>query len=247
MAIYEISTVDGANLYEKSIRPPNLFREWGDMIYDTAGINEADIENMISNIDVLFTEKDLAEQGFVLNNIVGSLRLDRQLDLSALSSDLNNTDYHPETYPSMIYRPFGSDNSVSVLTPSSGKLAIVGAKNTHELQQGTTIFLEELDRLGIPIETKVEDILIQNIVANYDLGLELNLSVVALSLGLEDVEYEPEQFPGIVYRSSGDSTILIFSTGKCVITGAKTFQEVVRARDEVVEILHDIGVELDHE
>jgi transcription initiation factor TFIID TATA-box-binding protein len=197
----------------------------------------------ISEIDTVFTEEDLSEEGFVLSNLVGSLRLNRQLDLEALTSDLENTEYHPETYPSMIYRPFGSESSVSVLTPSSGKLAIVGAKSKQELREGTEKFLKALINLGIEVDTSTDNILIQNIVANYDLNVELDLSVVALSLDLENVEYEPEQFPGLIYRTTNNSTVLVFGSGKSVITGANTYEDIINSRDEVEEKLRDIGVE----
>lgn len=197
----------------------------------------------ISEIDAVFTEEDLSEEGFVLSNLVGSLRLNRQLDLEALTSDLENTEYHPETYPSMIYRPFGSGRSVSVLTPSSGKLAIVGAKSKQELREGTEKFLKALINLGIEVETSTDNILIQNIVANYDLNVELDLSIVALSLDLENVEYEPEQFPGLIYRTTNNSTVLVFGSGKSVITGANTYEDIINSRDEVKEKLRDIGVE----
>ena len=44
------------------------------------------------------------------------------------------------------------------------------------------------------------------------------INVVALRM--EHVEYEPEQFPGLIYR--GDTgTALIFSSGKVILTGFK--------------------------
>lgn len=197
----------------------------------------------IDELDAIVDEQTLEEEGLTISNLVGSLRIERQLDLSPLSSDLENTDYHPETYPSMIYRPFPEENSVSVLTPSSGRLAIVGAKTKQELTEGTQKFLDELANLGIEVDKTVDDLLTQNVVANYELGIELDLSVVAISLELENIEYEPEQFPGLIYRTDDNATILVFGSGKVVITGAKTYFEVVQARDEIVNTLKEIGVE----
>jgi transcription initiation factor TFIID TATA-box-binding protein len=196
----------------------------------------------VENIDRIVSENDLEEEEIELSNLVGSLRLERELDLLTLSADLNNTDYHPETYPSMIYR-VSNLNSVSVLTPSSGRLAIVGAKSKEELLEGTQQFIDELKDLGIEVDKTTEEINSQNIVATTELGIELDLQVVAVSLGLENVEYEPEQFPGLIYRSSGNATVLIFASGKCVITGAKTYDEVVDAKKETISKLEDIGVE----
>ena len=197
----------------------------------------------ISEIDAVFTEEDLLEEGFVLSNLVGSLRLNRELDLGALSSDLENTEYHPETYSSMIYRPFGAENSVSVLTPSSGKLAIVGAKSKQELKDGTETFLNDLIKLGIEVDSSIDNLLIQNIVANYDLNVNLDLSIVAISLDLGNIEYEPEQFPGLIYRTANNSTVLVFGSGMSVITGANTYEDIIDSRDEIKEKLQDIGIE----
>jgi len=60
-------------------------------------------------------------------------------------------------------------------------------------------------------------------VASADLKTALNLNAVALGLGLENIEYEPEQFPGLVYRIKQPKiVVLIFSSGKLVITGGKS-------------------------
>lgn len=202
------------------------------------------IEHTIDELDAVISEDDLKEHDLEVANLVGSLRLNRQLDLGPLSEDLENTEYHPETYPSMIYRP-SETSSISVLTPSSGRLAIVGATTKEELIWGTQDFLEQLENLGIVTEKTADDLLVQNIVVTFNLYKELDLSTVSIALGLENVEYEPEQFPGLIYRGSRNSTVLTFGSGKCVITGSNTYLEVVRARDDLIEILADIGVELD--
>jgi len=70
-------------------------------------------------------------------------------------------------------------------------------------------------------------IMIQNMVAVYDLGSEMNLNLVAISLGLERIEYEPEQFPGLVYRPSDLKVVaLLFGSGKVVLTGAKRNEDI---------------------
>jgi len=49
------------------------------------------------------------------------------------------------------------------------------------------------------------------------------LNAVALGLGFENIEYEPEQFPGLVYRIKQPKVVvLIFGSGKLVITGGKS-------------------------
>jgi transcription initiation factor TFIID TATA-box-binding protein len=207
--------------------------------------SKLDIGHPIHELDAVINEKILRDEcDITISNLVGSLRLERELDLEPLSADLENTDYHPETYPSMIYRP-DMDSSMSVLTPASGRLAIVGAKSKEELINGVDDFLQKLVTLNIEVEKSVNDLLIQNIVGDFDIGREIDLSALSIALGLENIEYEPEQFPGIIYRGGGNSTILIFNSGKCVITGSKSYLEVVQVRDDIIRILSKRGLETD--
>lgn len=63
---------------------------------------------------------------------------------------------------------------------------------------------------------------IQNIVAAADLGQGVNLESVALLLGLENVEYNPESFAGMNFRIPElNATLIIFSSGKVNIVGTK--------------------------
>jgi len=203
------------------------------------------IEHPIDELDAVISEEVLRNEcGITISNLVGSLRLERELDLEALYADLENTDYHPETYPSMIYRP-DMDSSMSVLTPASGRLAIVGARSKEELINGVDDFLQKLAMLGIEVEKNTSDLLVQNVVGDFDIGREIDLSALSIALGLENIEYEPEQFPGIIYRGGGNSTILLFNSGKCVITGSKSYLELVQARDDIIRILSKYGLETD--
>ncbi|MEM3036138.1 MAG: TATA-box-binding protein, partial [Thermoplasmata archaeon] len=84
--------------------------------------------------------------------------------------------------------------------------------------------------------------IVQNIVAVYDLGVELNLTDIAMSLGLENVEYEPEQFPGLVYRVEDPKVVLLlFGSGKVVCTGAKRKEEIIEAVNKLKKELEKIG------
>jgi transcription initiation factor TFIID TATA-box-binding protein len=86
------------------------------------------------------------------------------------------------------------------------------------------------------------EITVQNIVANGDLKEELNLQAIAIGLGLETVEYEPEQFPGLIYRlDKPDVVVLLFGSGKLVITGGKTLDEVDAAVETVTSQLMALG------
>lgn len=196
----------------------------------------------ISELGSIIDSQELADEGFSIANIVASTHLDRPVDLSALSEDLPNAEYHPETSPNLMYRPDGNGD-VCIMVPSSGRISITGAKSREKLRNGLGELVSELENLGIDVKIQEDDILIQNVVANYDFGREFDLSVVAVNLGLDNVEYEPEQFPGLIYRPCiGYCTALLFNSGKLVITGASTYLELIKTRDELSRELSDVDV-----
>ncbi|MEM3928322.1 MAG: TATA-box-binding protein, partial [Archaeoglobaceae archaeon] len=87
------------------------------------------------------------------------------------------------------------------------------------------------------------DVKVQNIVASADLGTELNLNAIAVGLGFENVEYEPEQFPGLVYRLNDPRVVvLIFGSGKMVVTGGKSPEDAQKAVKKISEELKMLGL-----
>ncbi len=87
------------------------------------------------------------------------------------------------------------------------------------------------------------EIVVQNIVASVDLGSQLNLTAIAIGLGLENIEYEPEQFPGLVYRlDSPKVVVLMFGSGKLVVTGGKKPEDAEAAVDYIVKELEGLAL-----
>ena len=99
-------------------------------------------------------------------------------------------------------------------------------------------FLCELGDLGIEYDHDTADVEVRNIVGTATYSESLDLNAVAIALGFEQVEYEPEQFPGLIYRPrTGDGVQLLFSSGKMVIMGLTTIAEIEAAYRSVVETL----------
>ncbi len=85
------------------------------------------------------------------------------------------------------------------------------------------------------------EIRIENVVATSTIGAELNLNAIAIAL--EGAEYEPEQFPGLVYRIDDPKVVaLLFSTGKIVCTGAKQKKDITRAVERIQTELSNAGL-----
>ncbi len=123
-------------------------------------------------------------------------------------------------------------------------MVCTGAKNVEDVRTVITNMAQTLKSIGFEDVNLDPEIHVQNIVASADLKTDLNLNAIALGLGLENIEYEPEQFPGLVYRiKTPKVVVLIFSSGKLVVTGGKTPEEcqegvkIVRAQLENLGLL----------
>jgi transcription initiation factor TFIID TATA-box-binding protein len=154
--------------------------------------------------------------------------------------DLEGADYDPEQFPGLVYRTQNPKSAALIFR--SGKIVCTGAKSTDAVHESLRIVFDKLRDLEIPVEEDPE-ITVQNIVTSADLGVNLNLNAIAIGLGLENIEYEPEQFPGLVYRISDPNVVaLLFGSGKLVITGGKEPADAERAVDNIVSRLDELGL-----
>ncbi|HDO19187.1 MAG TPA: TATA-box-binding protein [Thermoplasmatales archaeon] len=175
-----------------------------------------------------------------VENIVASTAFADKLDLDLIAQELEGAEYEPEQFPGLVYRL--KEPKTATLLFRSGKANCTGAKTIEDVKRTVKIIAEKLKELGIEVYENPE-IVIQNIVAISDLGTELNLNDVAMGLGLENVEYEPEQFPGLVYRLKEPRVaMLLFGSGKIVCTGARKIEDVSRAVDKLAAELSSLGL-----
>jgi transcription initiation factor TFIID TATA-box-binding protein len=175
-----------------------------------------------------------------LENVVASSGIDRELDLQRVAADLEGVEYNPDRFPGLLYRT--TDPKATSLLFRSGKIVTTGASSIENVRTAIGIAIAELETLGIPVPAEPL-ITVQNIVASADLGQSLNLNAMAIGLGLEHVEYEPEQFPGLVYRLDEPSVVvLFFGSGKVVVTGGKQPKDAAAAIEAVISRLTELGL-----
>jgi transcription initiation factor TFIID TATA-box-binding protein len=169
-------------------------------------------------------------------NVVASGALDVELDLATVARELDDVvDYDPEKYPGAYVR---FDDEPLITLYRTGKYIITGASSEAESERLRDEFLVLLERHGIVSSAEDAWFSIQNYVCMADIGRSLNLSALAIGLGLEVTEYEPEQFPGLVYRPRDHECVLLaFATGKVVVTGAS---DVDTARDGFTHLREEI-------
>ena len=201
---------------------------------------------------------------YKIENCVGSANLGVKLNLKELykyllklqgvlqdelrgrkSGDIPDSDYpflvrhQPTEFPGLILK-LRFKVRASLLVFSSGNIVITGTKNKEELYEVAKIVIELFKRSGFKVE-KTPEITLQNIVASADLGRIINLELVAALLG-EYAYYEPEIFPGLIFKMPEPKVVLLlFRSGKVVCTGAKSEEMIIEALENIDRILEDIG------
>lgn len=152
-----------------------------------------------------------------IQNIVATTSLGKPVSLTKLARTQSNTEYNPEQFPGLVLRV--KEPKSAILVFSSGNLVCTGTKSVSQVKQAIEAVIKQLAKIGVKI-TDNPKITVQNIVASGSIPLTLNLNTLALQL--ENTEYEPEQFPGLVYKLvDPPATFLLFSNGKLVCTGTK--------------------------
>ncbi len=162
------------------------------------------------------------KSNLVVQNIVATTSLEKEISLSKLARTQPNTEYNPETFPGLVLRIKKPKSAVLVF--SSGNLVCTGVKSVAQVREVINQVIKQLRRINVKVTIKPK-INVQNIVASGSIDLDLNLNT--LSLELENTEYEPEQFPGLVYKLvNPTATFLLFSNGKLVCTGTKNKEQL---------------------
>ena len=168
-----------------------------------------------------------------IENVVATAALKHGIDLSAVVKAFPVVDYRPERFPGLVFklkRP-----RTTILIFSTGKMVCTGARSERDAVRALKKVVKTLNKGGIIINGKLE-IGIKNVVATASLGGKVDLlQLYDFEKGMRGrITYEPEQFPGLIYRMSDPKVvILLFSSGKLVCTGARKEEDVHRAVDNL--------------
>jgi transcription initiation factor TFIID TATA-box-binding protein len=170
-----------------------------------------------------------------IQNIVASVSLNQKIDLQKIVAKFPKTEYNPSVFPGLVFRL--KKPKTATLIFGTGKMVCTGAKSEKESRRAVEKVVRELRSEGIQINDKPV-VHIQNIVASAALGGEIDLE--SLVYKLDRIMYEPEQFPGAVYRMGDPQVVfLIFSAGKLVCVGAKKEEQVYEAVDKIQKLLEE--------
>jgi len=194
----------------------------------------------IDNLDLELDEeisKNLIDEGLAISveNVVASVTLDQKIDLLTIMKVFRNVEYRPKQFPGLVFRL--KRPKTATLIFGSGKMVCTGAKSEKMARRAVHKVVRELKNNDI-IKKGEPKIVIQNIVASANLHGKIDLETAADIM--DNVMYEPEQFPGLIYRMPTPKVVLLlFASGKLVCTGAKHEDMVKEAVDKLHVLLKD--------
>ena len=177
-----------------------------------------------------------------VENVVAFAVLGKKIVLNKLVERMGNTEYEPEQFPGLVYRI--KDPRAAALIFSSGKIVCTGAKSIPMAKEAMRKIVNDIRKTGTSMPKKF-NINIENIVASTKIDVKPRLMLEEIAMSLEEVEYEPEQFPGLVYRMKSPRTaFLLFGSGKIICTGGRSLVDINTALNNFKKRLEGIGLKV---
>lgn len=180
------------------------------MSLDDADI-DAEIQNVVANANVDING----------TNSINVEKISKEYDGAELDYDIVNFDAAKYQH-----------NNTAIMLFASGSLVSTGSPSTKAAWEAIESFAEDFKDIGI----EVSDRRITNYVGTINIDKELHLYKLAVAFSIEDSEYEPEQFPGLIVRRQGYVAIL-FGNGKIVITSCDTLEQIDAAAADLLSEL----------
>ena len=179
------------------------------------------------------------ELDYKIENVVATVvvEITEKIDLNQIARRHADVEYNPERFPGLVMRI--EKPRATILIFSTGKMVVTGLRKATEAERVVDKVVKNIKKAGIKVSNP--EITIQNIVASGDLHTNIDLNMAAIVM--EYAMYEPEVFPGLIYRMQEPKTVfLIFSTGRIVCTGAKRKEIVREAVLKLNQQVRELGV-----
>ena len=176
---------------------------------------------------------------YKIENVVATVvvEITEKIDLNIIARKHADVEYNPERFPGLVMRILKP--KATILIFSTGKMVVTGLRKASEAGRVVEKVVKNIGKAGIKVSNP--EITIQNIVASGDLHTNIDLNMAAIVM--EYAMYEPEVFPGLIYRMQEPKTVfLIFSTGRIVCTGAKKKEIVKEAVKKLNKEVRKLGV-----
>lgn len=168
-----------------------------------------------------------------LENIVSTVNFDCKLDLRKIALHAKNAEYNPKRFAAVIMRI--REPKTTALIFSSGKMVCTGAKSEADSETAARKYAKTIKKLGFDV--KFKEFTIQNIVGSSSVNFAINLEVLQ-NQHQKFCTFDPEIFPGLIYRMVQPKIVLlIFCSGKVVLTGAKKREQLSEAFTKIYPTL----------
>lgn len=177
-------------------------------------------------------DKQKIEAEYKIQNVVATatVEIDGKLDLVNINRTLVDTEYNPERFPGVVLKL--EEPRASLLIFSTGKMVITGMRAESDVPKVVEALKKELKRASIEIDKINTEVV--NIVASGKMDVRIDLNMA--SLLLENAMFEPEVFPGLIWRIQDPKAVfLLFSTGAFVCTGVKRANLVAEAVEKLLD------------
>lgn len=184
-------------------------------------------------------QKSETDPDYKIENVVATVvvKITEKIDLNQIARKLPDVEYNPERFPGLVMRILKP--KATILVFSTGKMVVTGMRQAVEAPKVVEKVVKNIKKVGIKVSDP--EITIQNIVASGDLHINVDLNLAAITMNY--AMYEPEVFPGLIYRMQEPKTVfLIFSTGRIVCTGAKNKEIVREAVIKLNREVRELGV-----
>lgn len=175
-----------------------------------------------------------------VQNVVATSELGVEVDISMLQDDLPHAQYRPEQFNGLIYR--NEELETTNLIFRTGKIVSTGADKIDKSIRSIQDTLSSIESLGLDVDPP-ESPEVVNVVCSTEVADSFNLNAVMIGLGMENVEYEPEQFPGAIYRiDEVGVAVLLFASGKVVVVGGSDYAQAKEGLEYAVRKLEEIDL-----
>ena len=175
-----------------------------------------------NNTNFLSTEDEIEKCKPQLQNIVSTADLCCKLDLRNIALQAKNAEYNPKRFAAVIMRI--RHPKTTALIFASGKMVCTGAKSEQDSRTAARTYAKMISKLGYNV--KFTNFTIQNIVGSCGVNFNISLEGLYASNG-KHCSYEPELFPGLIFKMVEPKIVLlIFVSGKIVLTGAKKKEQI---------------------
>ncbi|KAL7718002.1 TATA-box-binding protein [Entamoeba marina] len=197
--------------------------------------------SIISEMDSMITETDDVILEYPngtlprIFNVVSVFQVNTQINLKDLVQKARNVEYNPKRFPAVFMRISSPKSTATIF--KNGKINCAGCRSINDSKIACKKFAKIIKKLGYQV--RFTNFRVTNIVAVFNVNFKISLAKLYSNTDNEDVcSYDPEVFPGLIYKLEQPKvTLLVYSSGNVVITGAKDEESINKTYNVMYPII----------